>query len=35
MDSGRIVETGKHAELLKAGRIYAMLYQLQFQQPEA
>ena len=35
MDGGRIVETGKHAELLKAGRIYAMLYQLQFQQPEA
>jgi subfamily B ATP-binding cassette protein MsbA len=35
MDGGRIVETGRHAELLKAGRIYAKLYQLQFEQPEA
>jgi subfamily B ATP-binding cassette protein MsbA len=35
LDGGRIVEMGKHAELLKAGRIYAKLYQLQFEQPEA
>lgn len=35
LDNGRIVETGKHAELLKAGRIYAKLYQLQFEQPGA
>jgi subfamily B ATP-binding cassette protein MsbA len=35
LDGGRIVELGKHAELLKAGRIYAKLYQLQFEQPEA
>jgi len=34
LDNGRIVETGKHADLLKAGRIYAKLYQLQFEQPE-
>ncbi len=31
LDGGRIVELGKHAELLKAGRIYAKLYQLQFE----
>jgi subfamily B ATP-binding cassette protein MsbA len=35
LDSGRIVEMGKHAELLKAGRIYAKLYELSFEQPEA
>ena len=35
LDSGRIVEMGTHAELLKAGRIYAKLYELQFEQPEA
>jgi subfamily B ATP-binding cassette protein MsbA len=35
LDGGRIVEMGKHAELLKAGRLYAKLYQLQFEQPEA
>lgn len=35
LDNGRIVETGTHAELLKAGRIYAKLYELQFEQPEA
>ena len=35
LDNGRIVEMGKHAELLKAGRIYAKLYELQFEQPEA
>ena len=27
---GRIVESGKHDELLKAGGLYAMLYELQF-----
>ena len=35
MDNGRIIETGTHAELLKAGRIYAKLYELQFEQPVA
>ncbi|MGO8929901.1 MAG: ABC transporter ATP-binding protein [Limisphaerales bacterium] len=34
LDGGRIVEMGKHAELLKAGRLYAKLYQLQFEQPQ-
>jgi len=28
--SGRIVESGKHEELLKAGGLYAMLHELQF-----
>jgi subfamily B ATP-binding cassette protein MsbA len=31
LDHGRIVETGKHAELLKQGGIYHKLYELQFQ----
>ena len=35
LDNGRIVEKGTHAELVKAGRIYAKLYELQFEQPEA
>ena len=35
LDSGRIVEMGNHAELLKAGRTYAKLYELQFEQPVA
>ena len=35
LDNGRIVEIGKHAELLQAGRIYAKLYELQFEQPKA
>ena len=30
MDQGLIVETGKHADLLKAGGLYAKLYSLQF-----
>ena len=30
MKNGRIVESGKHEELLKAGGLYAMLYELQF-----
>ncbi|MBA3741583.1 MAG: ABC transporter ATP-binding protein [Sporichthya sp.] len=30
VDSGRIVERGRHAELLAAGRLYAELYRTQF-----
>jgi len=30
MDQGRIVESGRHDELLAAGGIYANLYRLQF-----
>jgi len=32
---GRIVEQGTHAELLRNGRTYAKLYELQFEQPAA
>jgi subfamily B ATP-binding cassette protein MsbA len=35
LDKGRIVETGTHAELLRAGRVYTKLYELQFEQPTA
>ncbi len=35
LDKGRIVESGAHAELLRAGRTYAKLYELQFEQPQA
>jgi subfamily B ATP-binding cassette protein MsbA len=35
LDKGRIVETGTHAELLRAGRVYTKLYELQFEQPAA
>ncbi len=30
VDSGRIVEQGRHTELLAAGRLYAELYRTQF-----
>ena len=35
LDEGRIIETGTHTELLRAGRTYAKLYELQFEQPAA
>jgi subfamily B ATP-binding cassette protein MsbA len=33
MRDGRVVETGKHAELLALGGVYASLHQMQFQEP--
>jgi ATP-binding cassette subfamily B protein len=35
MDRGRLVETGKHAELLARGGLYADLYQTQFRHADA
>lgn len=35
LDQGRIVESGKHEQLLKAGGLYATLYEIQFFQPRA
>jgi subfamily B ATP-binding cassette protein MsbA len=35
LENGRIVEQGTHAELLRNGRTYAKLYELQFEQPAA
>lgn len=34
LDEGRIVESGSHAELLKAGGLYARLYRIQFRTHE-
>lgn len=34
MDQGRVVQSGKHDDLLEEGGIYAELYQLQFSEPE-
>jgi hypothetical protein len=31
----RVIETSTRAELLRAGRTYAKLYELQFEQPAA
>jgi len=33
IENGRIVESGRHAELLAAGKIYRRLYDLQFKDP--
>jgi ATP-binding cassette, subfamily B, bacterial len=35
LDSGRIVESGRHAELLAAGGLYAELYRTQFERQAA
>jgi ABC-type multidrug transport system fused ATPase/permease subunit len=35
LDRGRIVETGKHEELVNRGGVYQRLYELQFLEPDA
>jgi ATP-binding cassette subfamily B protein len=35
VDNGRVVERGRHVDLLAAGGLYADLYQTQFAQQEA
>ncbi|MCB1488266.1 MAG: ABC transporter permease, partial [Bauldia sp.] len=34
VEDGKITESGRHAELLAAGKRYARLYQLQFKDPD-
>jgi ATP-binding cassette, subfamily B, bacterial MsbA len=33
LEAGRVVESGRHAELLAAGGLYARLYHLQYSRP--
>jgi subfamily B ATP-binding cassette protein MsbA len=34
LEQGRIVESGKHAELLALNKQYAALYRMQFHEPD-
>jgi subfamily B ATP-binding cassette protein MsbA len=34
LEAGRIVEVGRHAELLANGGLYASLYRIQFARPD-